>query len=34
MEVSFKSGADVFVSKPYEWIRLLTHIKKLLGEAV
>ncbi len=32
MEVSFKSGAEVYVNKPYEWPRLLGHIKKLLGE--
>jgi DNA-binding response OmpR family regulator len=33
MEVAFKSGADVYVNKPYEWPRLLGHIKKLLGES-
>lgn len=32
MEVSFKSGAEIYVNKPYEWPRLLGHIKKLLGE--
>ncbi|OGS28774.1 MAG: hypothetical protein A2218_11450 [Elusimicrobia bacterium RIFOXYA2_FULL_53_38] len=32
MEVAFKSGAEVYVNKPYEWSRLLGHIKKLLGE--
>jgi len=32
MEVAFKSGADVYINKPYEWPRLLGHVKKLLGE--
>jgi DNA-binding response OmpR family regulator len=32
MESAFKSGAEVYVNKPYEWDRLLGHIKKLLGE--
>ena len=31
MEDSFKAGADVYVNKPYEWPRLLDHIKKLIG---
>jgi DNA-binding response OmpR family regulator len=31
MEVAFKSGADVYVNKPYEWAHLLGHVKKLLG---
>ncbi|MFA6433976.1 MAG: response regulator [Elusimicrobiales bacterium] len=31
METSFNSGAEVYVTKPYEWPRLLGHIKKLLG---
>jgi len=34
MEVAFKSGAEIYVNKPYEWPRLLGHIKKLLGETV
>ena len=33
METAFKSGAEVYVNKPYDWLRLLGHIKKLLGEA-
>ena len=33
METAFKSGAEIYVNKPYEWPRLLGHIKKLLGEA-
>jgi len=32
METAFKSGAEVYVNKPYDWSRLLGHIKKLLGE--
>lgn len=32
MEAAFKSGAEVYVNKPYEWTRLLGHIRKLLGE--
>ena len=32
MEVAFKSGAENYVNKPYEWSRLLGHIKKLLNE--
>ena len=32
METAFKSGADVYVNKPYEWPRLLAQVKKLLGE--
>ncbi|OGR42255.1 MAG: hypothetical protein A2X28_09270 [Elusimicrobia bacterium GWA2_56_46] len=32
METAFQSGADIYMSKPYEWQRLLDHIKKLLGE--
>lgn len=32
METAFNSGAEVYVNKPYEWTRLLGHIKKLLGE--
>ena len=32
MEMAFKSGAEIYVNKPYEWDRLLGHIKKLLGE--
>jgi DNA-binding response OmpR family regulator len=32
MENAFNSGAEVYVNKPYEWLRLLGHIKKLLGE--
>jgi len=31
MEDSFKAGADVYVNKPYEWPRLLEHVKKLIG---
>ncbi len=32
METAFSSGAEIYVNKPYEWTRLLGHIKKLLGE--
>jgi hypothetical protein len=31
MENSFKAGAEVYINKPYEWPRLLEHIKKLIG---
>ncbi len=31
MENSFSAGADFYVNKPYEWPRLLEHIKKLIG---
>ena len=31
MENSFSAGADFYISKPYEWQRLLDHIKKLIG---
>jgi DNA-binding response OmpR family regulator len=31
MEKSFSSGADFYVNKPYEWPRLLEHIKTLIG---
>ena len=31
MENSFSAGADFYVSKPYEWQRLLGHIQKLIG---
>ena len=31
MEVAFKSGAEIYVNKPYEWERLLGHIKKTSG---
>lgn len=32
METAFDSGAEIYVNKPYEWPRLLGHIKRLLGE--
>ena len=28
---SFSAGADFYISKPYEWQRLLGHIQKLIG---
>lgn len=31
MEKAFSSGADFYINKPYEWPRLLEHIKKLIG---
>lgn len=31
MENSFTAGADFYISKPYEWQRLLGHIKQLIG---
>ena len=31
MENSFTAGADFYVNKPYEWQRLLGHIKQLIG---
>ncbi|OIO05062.1 MAG: hypothetical protein AUJ51_00660 [Elusimicrobia bacterium CG1_02_56_21] len=31
MENSFSAGADFYVNKPYEWPRLLAHIKQLIG---
>ena len=31
MESSFAAGADAYVNKPYEWPRLLEHVKRLLG---
>ncbi len=31
MESAFSAGADLYVNKPYEWPRLLEHIKKLIG---
>jgi DNA-binding response OmpR family regulator len=31
MEKSFSSGADFYVNKPYEWPRLLEHIRTLIG---
>lgn len=31
MENSFAAGADFYVNKPYEWQRLLGHIKQLIG---
>lgn len=31
MENSFSAGADFYVNKPYEWPRLLGHIKTLIG---
>ncbi len=31
MESSFAAGADSYVNKPYEWPRLLEHIRKLIG---
>ena len=31
MESSFSAGADFYVNKPYEWQRLLGHIKALIG---
>ena len=34
METAFQSGADIYANKPYDWQRLLGHIKKLLGDAV
>lgn len=33
MEDAFKAGADVYISKPYDWHRLLEHVKKLVGPA-
>lgn len=33
MEDSFKAGADIYVNKPYDWQRLLEHVKKLIGPA-
>ncbi|PIS47145.1 MAG: two-component system response regulator [Elusimicrobia bacterium CG08_land_8_20_14_0_20_51_18] len=32
METSFKSGADIYVNKPYEWDRLLEKVQKLIGK--
>ena len=31
MEAAFASGADIYINKPYEWPRLLAHIKSLIG---
>lgn len=31
MESSFAAGADLYVNKPYEWKRLLEHIRQLIG---
>jgi two-component system alkaline phosphatase synthesis response regulator PhoP len=31
IEKSFSSGADAYVSKPYEWDRFLEKIKSLIG---
>jgi DNA-binding response OmpR family regulator len=31
MEKTFSSGADFYVNKPYEWPRLLEHVRKLIG---
>lgn len=31
MEKAFSSGADFYINKPYEWPRLLEHIRKLIG---
>jgi len=33
MEDAFKAGADIYVNKPYDWHRLLEHVKKLVGPA-
>ncbi|MCX7641209.1 MAG: response regulator [Elusimicrobiales bacterium] len=32
MEKAFESGADAYISKPYEYSFLLTKIKKLIGD--
>jgi DNA-binding response OmpR family regulator len=31
MENAFSAGADIYVNKPYDWTRLLVHIKALIG---
>jgi len=31
MENAFSAGADIYVNKPYDWSRLLAHIKTLIG---
>lgn len=31
MENSFKAGAEIYVNKPYDWVRLQGHIEKLIG---
>jgi DNA-binding response OmpR family regulator len=31
MEKAFSSGADFYINKPYEWPRLLEHVRKLIG---
>lgn len=31
MESSFAAGADLYINKPYEWQRLMGHIKDLIG---
>ncbi|MCX5784661.1 MAG: response regulator [Elusimicrobia bacterium] len=31
METAFSAGADIYVNKPYDWTRLLAHIKSLIG---
>lgn len=31
MENAFSAGADFYVNKPYEWPRLLGHIRQLIG---
>ncbi len=33
MEDAFKAGANIYVNKPYDWHRLLEHVKKLAGPA-
>ncbi|HAH31783.1 MAG TPA: two-component system response regulator [Elusimicrobia bacterium] len=30
MENAFSAGADIYVNKPYDWPRLLAHIKTLI----
>lgn len=34
MEDAFKAGADAYVNKPFDWDRMLAHIRKLLGPEV
>ena len=31
MENAFSAGADIYVNKPYDWTRLLSHIQSLIG---
>jgi len=34
MEDAFKAGADAYVNKPFDWDRMLSHIRKILGPDV